>query len=169
MIKDSVKFRAGLNPQGLQFSAWQVRADFRKFEQKALDAVLHFGAFGVGKSVEKHWPGLRREQGVNLAGHRGFGAAQGMLELFGVMLDAERQLDGLAFANDLFGKTRLVLAPQFLHQGMEIQQERIGPGSVLEDVANARKALVGKTYGGKFLSRPPSNLRSASILRMRSG
>ncbi len=40
MIKDSVKFRAGLNPQGLQFSAWQVRADFRKFEQKALDAVL---------------------------------------------------------------------------------------------------------------------------------
>ena len=53
--------------------------------------------------------------------------------------------------NDLFGQTRLVLSSQFLHQAMEIQQEGISAGSVLQHVPNARKTIVGEMHRGEFL------------------
>ena len=41
--------------------------------------------------------------------------------------------------------------PSFSTRHVEIQQEGIGAGGILQHVPNARKAIVGKMHGGEFL------------------
>ena len=81
-----------------------------------------------------------------------------MIEFFGIVLDSESQLDGLGFPDELLSKPGFVFPSHFFHEAVEIQQKWISPGSVLQDVADARKAVVGKMRGGEFLIQSADQL-----------
>ena len=148
---DAFELGPGFYAQGLQFATRQAGPNLRELEQITLDAILDFGARGMGKQEPQQRFGLRGKQGINLAVEARSRAAQQPLEFSGFFIKAERQLDGLGVSQDPLGQTCSVFAVQFFNKAMEIQQKGISAGSVLQNAADAGEAVIGEVCRGQLL------------------